>query len=67
MKYTSEENNKGILGGTNAVTGNEAQFRAMLEEDVASGLLGVDAHTVVGDDGARLRGHLELREERGEW
>ena len=33
------------------VTWNQPQLRAMLEEDIASSLLGVDTDTIVRDDG----------------
>ena len=39
---------------------DQAELRAVLEEDVARGLRGVDADAVVGDDGRGGWGDLEL-------
>ena len=44
-----------------AVTWDEPQLRPVLEEHVAGTLGRIDSDAVVGDDGRRLRGHLELR------
>ena len=44
-----------------SVPWDEPQLRAVLEEDVASALLGVDPDAVVRDNGARLGWDFELR------
>lgn len=46
------------MGGAYAITGDQSQLAAVLEEDVAGRLRWVDAHAVVRDDRGRLRGDL---------
>lgn len=55
---------------SDSISRNETQFRAMLQEHIAGGLLRIDAHTIVGNDCTCCGLYVELMEkesEREEW